>query len=266
MHPAQGLVSLGSIAYDEAWQISCILNHVDGYFKSGFNLLVRSEGCRRIWQGANDDIVINLKGESASFDGTYLLGTEFLWSLFLLAENDWLPSPKNDPKMTAITFDGMDVTASSSKGTVSMNASSVNTEFRVIQLRQSVGARISRENLLNAVGNCMNKSLDHTEYLLMRDKKTTISLSINYDKIICRSVINSYGQHKVTTTSPAVTSGNGVFCIPALLLWEMISAFPSRDKSEITISFDPLGGEFIEFSTGKMYIAIRGTVGVDDAA
>ena len=265
-HLGQELVSLGSISYDETWHISLILNRVGDYFKSGFDLLLRSESCRRSWQGANDDIVINLTGESATFEGTYLLGTEFLHNLISLAESDWEPSRKNDPRRTAITFDGIDVTASSPKGTVSMSASSVNTEFRVIQQRRSVQARISLENLLWAVGTCINKYLDYSKFPSMRDMDTTISVDINNDKFACSSTINSYGRHKVTTTSPAVTSGNGVFCIPALLLYQLISAIWPRDKSEITISFDPLGGDFIEFSTGKMYIAIRGTVGVDETA
>jgi hypothetical protein len=262
----QELVSLGLVEYDEAWQISMILDRVGQYFRSGFDLLLRSENCCRIWHGANDDIVINVTGGSASFEGTYLLGTEFLQNLHSLAIAEWIELPKKDRKGTALTFDGKDAIASSPKGTVSMSASSVNTEFRVIQQMRSVGARILLENFLWAVGTCINRYLDYGKFPSMRDMDTTISVAIINDKVICSGTINSYGPHKVTTTSPAVTSGNGVFLIPALLLYQMISAFWPRDKSDITISFDPLGGDFIEFSTEKMDIAIRGTVGVDEAA
>lgn len=257
--PTQGLVSLGLVSLNEFHAIWSALWERRQGLTTGIDPLVKCEGGRRRWQLANDDLIINIEGGSAQFEGTYALSAEFMLNCYSLARLDG---------EIEITIDGKSVIAISPIGTITMTGRQVNSEFRSINQLRPVEARVTAVSLLRNVHMCTNFPTDTIDVDLRhvhRLPATTITIGDN--TVACSSERNAYGLENVLTTTPAVTSGRGVISVSSMLLCQKIETIGlSRNNPEITITFDPLGGDFIEFSTNSIYIALRRTLVGADAA
>lgn len=257
--PTQRLVSLGLVSLDEFHEVWCALWERRRGLTTGIDPLVKCEGGHRRWQLANDDLIINIEGGSAQFDGTYTLSAEFMLNCLSLSRLDG---------QIEITSDGKNVTAISPIGTITMAGRQVNVEFRSISQLSPVEARITAMSLLRSVHLCTNFPTAISDVELRQvHRLPTTTISVGENIVAYSSESNSYGFERVLTTTPAVTSGRGVISVASMLLCQSIEAIGlSRNNPDIIVTFDPLGGDFIEFSTNTIYMALRRTLVGADAA
>ena len=248
--PAQGFVSLGLVPRDEIQYIHNALLLDRRNQLADFEFTVRCQGGRRCWQIANDNIIFNFLGGKARFEGIYNLGTEFMSNCCGVHINS---------TFIEITIDDNIATASSPVGTISMTATGlVNIEFRSINQPKTVEAQISRECLRFLAHSCPSFPDKHFDIDESGEKFPTTTVAIGDNKVKYVSKFNRYGYKNLAITAPAITSGHGSITVSSLLLGQSLSAFDSYCRgTNVTISCDPVDGEFLEFTRNSDYVALR---------
>ncbi len=245
----QGLVSLGSIPREEIWKVRTALRFYRQDNFGGTEFSVRCRGNRRCWQIANDDIIVNINGGFARFTGTYELSADLIHGCTALS-----------PRTTnlEITINGGSATATNPTGALTMAGGGVNTEFRVITQLRPVEARISQECLDNLAGT--SPALPYEPYDLdeTRDKFPNTTISIGENALEFTGKYNRFGYNSVTTTVPAITWGHGMISCLSERLNDALDIFSrNRQERDITITYDPVGGDFVELYTETEYVALR---------
>lgn len=257
-HSSSDFVSLGSVPGDEIRAICGALLIVRHDDKSLTGPLLRSENGHRRWQIANDDIIVNIEGGLCDFEGTFSLQKQFMMNCRKLVDLE---------SQAVMTINDGEITAISPTGTLTMRCGPVHTDFRAIRQLQTVTGRISLQSLFRTLVTCIAEPSSNKEIGLMdpEDSCTTSILFIN-NTMICKTTWHQWAYQNVLVSTPAVTTGSGEVSVSSTLLHRMISRiFPLSDP-EVNVSFDPLGGDFIEFSGPMTYVALRRTLVGADAA
>lgn len=251
-------VSLGSVTGDEIRAVCGALLIVRHNDNSLSGPLLRSENGHRRWQIANDDIIINVEGGSCDFEGTFWLQKQFMMNCQILVDL------RSQAVMTIC--DGK-ISAISPAGTLTMLCGPGNTDFRVIRQLQTVTGRISLRSLYRTLETCIPGPSSNKERGLM-DPENSCTTSIQFinNTMICKTTWHQWGYQNVLVSTPAITTGSGEVSVSSTLLHRMISSMLPLSDHEVDVSFDPLGGDFIEFSGPMTYIALRRTLIGADAA
>jgi len=257
-HASSDFVSLGSIPGDEIRAICGALLIVKHNDKSLSGPLIRSENGHRRWQIANDDIIINIEGGSCDFEGTFCLQKQFMMNCQILVDL------RSQAVMTIC--DG-EISAISPAGTLKMQCGPMNTDFRVICQLQSVTGRISLQSLYRTLVTCIPDPFNvKVRGFMDPEDSCTTSIEFINNTMNCKTTWHQWETQNVLVSAPAITSGSGEVSVSSSLLHRMISSIFTLSDREVDVSFDPLGGDFIEISGPMTYVALRRTLTGADAA
>jgi hypothetical protein len=254
--PNHALVSLGEISPEELRLVHGALQLLMGESGSTDGPLIRSEGGRRVWQILGHDSIVNVYGDDCLFEGTYFVGRQFIFNCMALMRVD------DSIRLSILDYE---ITASSPAGTVNMMCVPVSRGFKSVNQIETVQARLSHRHLFRAMETATNLPVDIPNHVIRRNDDPPITLlSITENQMTCQTNWTQFGSTGVSTTAPATTRGLGSIAISAQLLNRMVNVIGLSGNPEFTITFDPLGGDHIEFASRNLFIALRRTpVGAD---
>ena len=254
--PSITVTNFGEISQSEAERVCKAVEYLRGGENRKLGALLKSNGKNRIWQISKDDAIINITGGQAIFEGTYLLGPQFLMNCRLMTQFS---------ESVNIKYEDGEARGNNRIGSVTMKCEKVATEFVKVQQLPIVEARIKYRALFRAIDTGSDLPCDFGNAdEITSDAPPTTSLTIEPGQLRVKTIWSRLGSDDVETSCRAKTSGRGEISVMSPLVNLFTSYIGTEGDPEFTVRFDPLNGDYIEFILDDLYIALKRTlVGVD---
>ena len=254
--PSITVTNFGEISQSEAERVCKAVEYLRGGENRKLGALLKSNGKNRIWQISRDDAIINITGGQAIFEGTYLLGPQFLMNCRLMTQFS---------ESVNIKYEDGEARGNNRIGSVTMKCEKVATEFVKVQQLPIVEARIKYRALFRAIDTGSDLPCDFGNAdEITSDAPPTTSLTIEPGQLRVKTIWSRLGSDDVETSCRAKTSGRGEISVMSPLVNLFTSYIGTEGDPEFTVRFDPLNGDYIEFILDDLYIALKRTlVGVD---
>ena len=254
--PSITVTNFGEISQSEAERVCKAVEYLRGGENRKLGALLKSDGKNRIWQISKDDAIINITGGQAIFEGTYLLGPQFLMNCRLMTQFS---------ESVNIKYEDGEARGNNRIGSVTMKCEKVATEFVKVQQLPIVEARIKYRALFRAIDTGSDLPCDFGNAdEITSDAPPTTSLTIEPGQLRVKTIWSRLGSDDVETSCRAKTSGRGEISVMSPLVNLFTSYIGTEGDPEFTVRFDPLNGDYIEFILDDLYIALKRTlVGVD---
>ena len=254
--PSITVTNFGEISQSEAERVCKAVEYLRGGENRKLGALLKSNGKNRIWQISKDDAIINITGGQAIFEGTYLLGPQFLMNCRLMTQFS---------ESVNIKYEDGEARGNNRIGSVTMKCEKVATEFVKVQQLPIVEARIKYRALFRAIDTGSDLPCDFGNAdEITSDAPPTTSLTIEPGQLRVKTIWSRLGSDDVETSCRAKTSGRGEISVMSPLVNLFTSYISTEGDPEFTVRFDPLNGDYIEFILDDLYVALKRTlVGVD---
>ena len=254
--PSITVTNFGEISQSEAERVCKAVEYLRGGENRKLGALLKSDGKNRIWQISKDDAIINITGGQAIFEGTYLLGPQFLMNCRLMTQFS---------ESVNIKYEDGEARGNNRIGSVTMKCEKVATEFVKVQQLPIVEARIKYRALFRAIDTGSDLPCDFGNAdEITSDAPPTTSLTIEPGQLRVKTIWSRLGSDDVETSCRAKTSGRGEISVMSPLVNLFTSYIGTEGDPEFTVRFDPLNGDYIEFILDDLYVALKRTlVGVD---
>lgn len=256
-HHIDNPIDIGCVPLDEIRLVHGATQLVNWDSDSMAGPIVRCENGRRIWESTSDDAAIFVKGDVCTFEETFMFSRQFI--------ENCLPLARLDDNIHLTVVDKK-VTANSPSGSISMFCGPSISRFEEIDEIDSVTATMPFRHLFRALDTASDLPSNISEHVIHTNPEPPATvLKISEGKLTCTTNWKPYGSHEVTTTTPANTLGTGSIAINSQTVNRMIHTIGLLGNSEFTISFDQLSGNYIKFSSLKVFIALKRTLTGADA-
>jgi len=249
-------IDIGCISLDELRLVHGATQLVQWDSNSMAGPIVRCESNRRVWEITDDEAAMIVYGDTCSFEGTYMFGRQFI--------ENCLPLGRLDDNIHLTVVDRK-VTATSPAGSLTMLCGPTISRFEGFHEIDSTTASLPFRHLFRALDTASDlpSNISHDVIQSNPDAPATV-IAISDGKLTCTTDWKPYGSHVVTTTTLANTLGTGSIALNAQVINRLIHTIGFLGNPEFTISFDQLTGEFVKFTSQKVFIALRRTlVGAD---
>ena len=255
-HQIENPIDIGCVPADEIRLVHGATQLVNWDSDSMAGPIVRCENGRRIWEITSDDAAIVVYGDVGTFEETLMFGRQFI--------ENCLPLARLDDNIHLTVVDRK-VTANSPSGSISMFCGPTISRFEGIPEIDSITATMPFRHLFRALDTASDLPSNIAEHVIHTNPEAPATvLKVSEGKLTCTTNWKPYGSHEVTTTTPANTLGTGSIAINAQTVNRMIHTIGLLGNPEFTISYDQLSGDYIKFSSPKVFIALkRRLIGAD---
>ena len=251
-HHVDNPIDIGCVPLDEIRLVHGATQLVNWDSDSMAGPIVRCENGRRIWEITSDDAAIVVYGDVCTFEETLMFGRQFI--------ENCLPLARLDDNIHLTVVDRK-VTANSPSGSISMFCGPSISRFEGIDEIDSVTASMPFRHLFRALDTASDLPSNISERVIHTNPEAPATvLKVSEGILTCTTNWKPYGSHEVTTTTPANTLGTGSIAINSQTVNRMIHTIGLLGNPEFTISFDQLSGDYIKFSSPKVFIALKRTL------
>ncbi len=251
-HQVDKPIDIGCVPLDEIRLVHGATQLVNWDSDSMAGPIVRCENGRRIWELTSDDASIVVYGDVCNFEETLMFGRQFI--------ENCLPLARLDDNIHLTVVDKK-VTANSPSGSISMFCGPSISRFEGIDEIDSVTATMPFRHLFRALDTASDLPSNISEHVIHTNPEPPATvLKVSEGKLTCTTNWKPYGSHEVTTTTSANTLGTGSIAINSQTVNRLIHTIGLLGNPEFTISFDQLSGNYIKFSSPKVFIALKRTL------